>query len=269
MASYMARLLTVPVAGYLAQRLGVPWGYPLVFALAGVTGLASTFSYSRVPDIAPSEAQTEHLRQRTQLNWSLLFHDRRFVLFCLINFVWNLGVQISSPYFSVYMVQDLGFQVDTVAILATVATVCSIIGSRLAGEVVDRWGAVRATAFSMLLVPFMPLLWTLMRTPWQVSIAQCYSELSWSCFRVAATPLILLLTPPEQRARYIAIFNFINGIATVLGPLPAGVIYARLGFKTVLYISAAGRGLGGLGFLALAIWGGLAKLDIVPRRQRA
>ena len=77
---------------------------------------------------------------------------------------------------------------------------------------------------------------------------------------MAATPLLLLMSPVEQCSRYFGANNTIIGLALVLGPLPAGWIYGRYGFHVNLLLSAGGRALGGVLFLLLITIGSLRHL---------
>ena len=112
------------------------------------------------------------------------------------------------------------------------------------------------TALGMLLVPFMPIALIFAQTPLQVILARSYGFIALAGFHVASMPLILKITPPAHRSQFIAIFNMINSIAAIIGPLPASWVYAHWGFTANLLFSAAGRGLGGILFLILLLRGG-------------
>jgi MFS family permease len=258
MVTNVVRMACVPLAGWLVKQVGGVEGYQVAWFVAALTGFVATGFYAAIPEPASvegreAEAGAGGLRE----SWRVFIADRRFVLFCATNFVWNFGVQLAGPFITVRMASDLGFGVDTIALLATVATVVNVVAYRAVGGLVDRKGAAEMTAISMLLVPLMPVLWILVRTPLHAGLVQSYGNLAWSGFRVAATPLLLMLTPAEQRSRYVAIFNTINGLATVLGPLPASWIYAQWGFDAVAAASGAGRMLGGVLFFWLLKSGGL------------
>ncbi len=259
MALNLARMACVPVAGWLIKEVGGVPGYQVAWFVAALTGFVATGFYAAIPE--PESVEGRHASGATPAGlaegWRLFLADRRFVLFCATNFFWNFGVQLAGPFFTVHMVSDLGFGVDTVAVLATVATAVNVVAYRTVGGLVDRKGPAIMTAISMFLVPLMPILWILARTPLHVALVQSYGNLAWAGFRVAATPLLLMLTPPEHRSRYVAIFNTINGLATVLGPLPASWIYAQWGFTAVAAASGVGRMLGGILFFWLLKSGGL------------
>ncbi len=254
MASSAITVIIVPIAGYLIKAIGGLRGYQVTLVLATVIGAAATYFFSRIPEIQGEESARQPASAFIQ--WlRMLRSDRGFLVFCAINFVWTLGTQTSAPYFSVHMVENLGFGVDTIALLTTIVTVFNVIAVRLAGTLVDRKGAERLTMIGMLLVPLMPVAWIFAHSPAQVALARIYGVFAWAGVQVAATPLILQIAPRRYTAQYVAIFNTIIGVAAVLGPLPAAWLYAHYGFTTNLVISALIRGLGAGLFLIACLRG--------------
>ncbi|NLD71100.1 MAG: MFS transporter, partial [Chloroflexi bacterium] len=167
MFNSIAAVLVLPVAGFLVARIGGLSGYQVLWLLAALAGLGATAMYWRIPE-PPSEegAATQGgplggLREA----WGSLRGNRPFLLFCGINFLWTVGINISGPFFTVHMVEGLGFSADTIAYLATFTTLFNVVALRLAGGLVDRHGAPKMTAIAMLLVPLMPLLWVFASTP--------------------------------------------------------------------------------------------------------
>jgi MFS family permease len=263
MATNVLAVGIVPLAGWMIRRIGGIVGYQTSFILAAMAGLIATLCYARIPEkVATLDAGEGDVDGASFFEGLRFFaQSKPFIWFCLINWIWNLGIQISGPFFSVHMVETLGFKVDTISLIATVSTVFNIIAVRIAGPLVDRKGAAKVTVVSMLLVPLMPVGWIFATTPLQVIAVRAYGFIAWAGFHVAATPLILHITPPRYRSQFIAYFGTINSIAAIVGPLIASWIYTNYGFTTNLTLSAAGRGLGALLFLFLYLRGGLAQGD--------
>ncbi|MHB1357173.1 MAG: MFS transporter [Anaerolineae bacterium] len=258
--SFVARLVIVPIAGVLVQVIGGLQGYQVVWLLAGLTGFLATACYARIPEPPSREVGSEGALESLLGSFKVMVQDRRFLQFNLVCFVWNFGVQLAGPYFNVHQLQTLGFSVTTIAFILTIASVAAAVLVRIAGELVDRFGAIKLMALSMILVPVIPVLWIWGRTPLHITVIQCLAELAWSGFRVAATPLLLLMSPVEQRSRYFAANNTIISLALVLGPLPAGWIYSRYGFQMNLLLSAGGRALAGILFILLVTIGSMGHL---------
>lgn len=241
MLNNIATVAVLPLAGYVIDKIGGLGAYQVAWLLAAVVGLAATAAYWRVPDIHGEESRAAQAPGSLRQIWERFRADRAFVVFCGINFVWTLGINLSGPFFTVHMVETLGFSAETIAYLATVTTLFNVVALRYAGGLVDKFGAPRVTAVAMLLVPIMPILWVFARTPLHVGIAKVYGFLAWAGFHVAALPLLLQLAPPAHRSQYVAILNTTNGVASVLAPLAAAWVYGRWGFTTNLLLSAGGR----------------------------
>ena len=274
MASSAVTVLMLPIAGYLIESIGGIQGYQTTLIIASVLGFGATAFYARIPDIQGEESTRQPAGGFVQ-GLKAFTRDRGFILFCAINFIWTLGIQLSGPFFSVHMVENLGFGIDTIALLATIVTVFNVFALRFAGPLVDKHGAGKITAIAMLLVPLMPVAWMFAQTPMEVGAARVYGVLAWAGVHVAAMPLILQISPARYRSQYIAIFNTLNGLAAVLGPLPAAWLYASYGFNTNLLISALVRGLGAVLFLVAFLRGvfGMAEASAseaaAPQTERA
>ena len=265
MAASAVTVVTLPVAGFLIQSIGGVGGFQITLLLAALFGFGATYFFARVPDVPGAESAAtaasgfgEGLRH--------FRHDKTFVLFCIINFIWTLGLQVSAPFFSVHMVENLGFGVDTISLLATIVTLVNVFVVRFAGNLVDQKGAQRVTALGMLLVPLMPLGWIFARTPFEVGLVRVYGIIAWAGVHVAAMPLMLRITPPRFRAQFIAIFNTINGVASIIGPLPAAWLYATYGFNANLIVSAVIRFVGAILFLIAMARGSFSEGERLPIR---
>lgn len=257
-AANLVRVGVIPLAGWMIKQIGDMAGYQVTIAIAALIGFAATSCYARIPEPEAPEGPARSGAQSTGFREGFRYftHDRLFLFYCLIHFIWNVGIQLSGPFFTVHMVQTLGFGVDTISLLATVSTIVNVVAVRVAGPLVDRSGAEKVTMVGMLLVPWMPFLWIFAKSPFAVGLVRSYGNIAWAGVHVAAMALILRITPTRYRAQYIAFFNTIVGIAAIIGPLPAGFIYERYGFTVNLILSFLGRGAGALLFLWLYLRGG-------------
>lgn len=260
----------VPLAGLLIKRIGGISGYQFAWMMAALVGFTATWSYSRIPEPPSLEkrAGSRGAWQDFAEGWRIFGRDKRFVIFCLVNFVWNLGVNSAGPFFTIHQIQDLGFGVETLALLATATRPVNIVAFRLAGDLVDRKGARRIMSLSMLAVPLVPILWMLARTPLHVGLSTSYQYLAWSGFNVAITPLLLAIAPAEYRSRYLAIFSTINSLSAIIAPLAGSWVYATWGFSANCIVSATGRGLGALFFWWMIGRGFFADQDQADRAAR-
>jgi MFS family permease len=244
----------VPLAGYIIRLISGAAGYQVTMLIAAVLGFVATWFYAQIPEPESAERSSK-AQAKSRGGLALFLGDRRFLLYCGVQFVWQFGIQISGPFFTVHMRENLGLSVDTIALLATATAVVNVFALTAAGRLVNDRNYAKMTALGMLLVPFMPLAWYLAQSAWGVLAAKAYGVVAWACVHVAGLPLILSITPREHRAQFIALANAVSAIAAIIVPIPAGWIYEAYGFRANLLLSAAGRGVAALMFLAMYLRG--------------
>jgi MFS family permease len=168
-------------------------------------------------------------------------------------FVWNLALQVAAPFFNVYLVRHLGAGVGTVGLLAGINTLFGLLGSGLFGRVMDRLGALRTQALCGLLIPIIPTAWIWVTAPWQVGVLEAYAGLVWAGYNLANFALLLELTPASHRPQAVALYQTVVFASAVAGPLLGGWLADAYGFAVIFGASGAGRLLGILLFIWLAV----------------
>jgi len=242
-------LLAAPIAGHVIQTGGFPSGYQISMGLALIAGVAATLSYGRIPE--PTVASQRGKPAHGVTGWKDLLRERRFIRYCLTALIWGIGCQIAAPFFSAHMVENLGFSKTTIGLLRMVTMLATLAGTRVLGQRIDRRGARWAMIVSGLLVPFIPWSWLVVRLPWHAALSNVLSGFAWGGYNLAALHLLLGIVSEPRRARSIAVFNVVNALAAILGPMVGGVLYASYGFRSNLIVSGAGRLMGILAFILL------------------
>jgi MFS family permease len=254
----LAALLVAPLAGWLIKAgngwLGQPnLGYQAVFALAFVAGLAGTICFLAIPEphraipVRPAGGSTTGL-------FRAIVENRAFLGLILSGFVWNLALQVAAPFFNVYLVQRLGAGAGTVGLLAGVNTLFGLIGSGLFSRVMDRLGALKTQALAGLLIPIIPTAWIWVTATWQVGVLEAYAGLVWAGYNLANFALLLELTPASHRPQAVALYQTVVFASAVVGPLLGGWLADAFGFHVIFGASGAGRLVGILLYVWLAVW---------------
>jgi MFS family permease len=180
-----------------------------------------------------------------------------FIGFIASAFIWNFSLQIAAPFFNVYLVSAFQASAAVIGILAGIASLSALFGQRAFARLIDQRGAFWVQAAAGLLIPLAPLAWVFITAPWQVGIINAFTGFLWAGYNLANFNLLLELTPADQRARAVALFQVAVFGSAVLGPLAGGVLADAIGFQFVFILSGIGRYLG----MALFLW-----LTIKPRR---
>jgi len=242
-AMSMAALVVVPLAGRLISTLGAPQGYQVSFGLALAAGLVATLAYSRIP-LPPLKAGAVS-RPRLALGEAVAALRRQpaFVRLCLTTMLLNLGVQLVAPYFNVYMVRDMGLTAGFIGLTTTVSTAFDLVGQRFFGPFVDRRGLRRTMALTSPLIACLPFAWLFVRQGWQIFPINVVGGFAWAGYNLAVFNYLLASTPDDQRPLYSAIYNTLNGLTTVVGPLVGALLFDSWGFSACLVASFVGRAL--------------------------
>jgi len=248
----LVTLSVVPFAGWLIKAgngvTGQPFaGYQLIFLFAFVAGAVATLCYSRIDEPA-APAETIHTTSLVEIA-RVLRRSRLFLGFVAATLIWNLGFQISLPFFNVYLAGPLGASTTTIGLLNAVMPLTALFSQRWLGPLIDRRGNVWVLSACALVIPIFPVFWIFVTAPWQVIFINIPAGIFWTGFNLAGFNLLLELAPAEARADSTALYQFMVAGAMVVGPLLGGYLADAYGFNATFAVSAIGRLLGALAFL--------------------
>jgi MFS family permease len=251
----IAGIIVVALMGGLITRLGQPMGYQVALLLAVLLGGFSTFSFSRINDPVRALNRKKESIEQTSLITSFKSMVRQpvFISFALISALWNLSINIASPFFNVYMVENLHFSAGLVGIASIASSLASMVIQHRSGELADRWGPRRIQMICMLLIPLLTFSWAFSTKLWHVIIINIFSGFLWGIFNLASFNFLLALLPVAQRARYSAVFQVFTTLALAAGAAIGSLIVATEGIQAVFLWSAAFRLVSAFIFLRFAM----------------
>jgi MFS family permease len=194
-------------------------GFVTLFVVGIGIGLASTYIMTRVKEPSYRDHNHHCFREFFQI-------DGQFRKFCWIIFAFYFGVNIASPFFTVFMLKDLGLSYTYFVLAGAVATISRILANPHFGYVSDKYGDKPVGVICMLGTAIVPLAF-LFITPealWLIIPAQILSGVFWAGMDLTTWNLLLDLTNKEKRALQVAEFNFLTSIPMVLSPIIGGLI---------------------------------------------
>ncbi|PKO23027.1 MAG: hypothetical protein CVU38_06265 [Chloroflexi bacterium HGW-Chloroflexi-1] len=246
----IAALLFTPLAGRIIDLGGGMRGYQVAFVIAGLVGFGATTIFAHIKDPpTPLTPSTPAEKAKPGPLLTLLRSAPRFTAFTGVAFIWNLALMIMGPFFSVYLVRDLGATPTLIGILAAVNSLGNIVGQWVWGRLNDRRGAAWVMRVTGLAIPVVPLAWSLAPGPWWLLPVEWLSGFLWAGYGLASFNLLLSLTPEAQRARFVAIYQMSVFGSAFVGPLLGSVLANALTIRPLLWISAGGRLVAALLFL--------------------
>jgi MFS family permease len=237
-----AGMVTVFLVGELITRTALPLGYQLALGLAFVLGIVSTINFSRL-HVPAGAADGGPAAPPLALREVLADMRGRpvFVALALVMALWNFSLNIAGPFFSVFMVESLGFTASMVGITSIVTSVASLTVQRRIGRLSDRLGPRKVQLIMMLLIPLLPAGWIFITQFWQVVALNAFGGIIWGAFNLVSFNFLLSLIPQAQRARYSAIYQVLVTLALAGGAAFGSLIVTLWGYRAVFLCSAVGR----------------------------
>ncbi len=194
-------------------------GFVTLFSVGILFGLSSNFIMCRIKE--PEYRDHDHHGFRE------FFHvDGQFRTYCWIMVAFNFAVMLASPFFTVYMLNNLGLSYTYFVIVGAIATVSRILAHPHFGYISDKYGDKPVALICMLGTAIVPLLFVFVtkQTLWLVIPAQIISGIVWAGTELSTWNLLLDLTQREKRALQIAEYNFLNSIPMIIAPIIGGLI---------------------------------------------
>ncbi len=246
-AMALAAMLAAPLAGRIigafpgADGLGIH-GYQIVFSIAFVVGILGTVSFAGIKEpIVPHDQKPRHARGDLR---RALRENPRYIGFVAGAFIWNLSIQISAPFFNVYLVQDFGATASIVGINVGIFSIAGLIGQRVFGPLLDARGTVFLQKTTGFMIPFVPLFWIFLTRAEQSYALNALAGFLWSGYNLANFNYLLESSPKSQRARAVALYQTVVFASAVIGPLIGGLVSDLVGYRPIFALSGLGRMIG-------------------------
>jgi MFS family permease len=254
----IATLIFASVAGWVIRagntgQANALLGYQLAFVLAFVAGMASTYSFSRIP-----EPRTRSMRRTFVSAVSLrsaLRSSPGYLGFVIFGVVWNFSLATCRPLFQRLSGHAAGRRRGHWSgIVTSISSLAALGGQLLFGRVMDRRGAVFLAVLTGFPIVVLPTLWMFYTEPWQVGVNNLFGGFLWAGFNLANFNLLLQLTPDEGRARAVALYQTGVFASAFVGPIVGGFLADNVGFELIFGLSGLGRLVGMAIFVAMTAW---------------
>lgn len=248
--------VTVAGIGYALDRVIFPLNYQIAFIASAVGGMVSFFFSQQisVPDNDPAaraNARSHHLGLRESL--ALLRRTPAFGRFVVMAFVFNLGFMMALPLFPLYFVREVGASDFSIGLITTVNSGVALIGYFLWTQFTRRKGNVLALRISLFGLACYPLLASLTHDIALLTLLAALAGIFGAGMNLVLFDIQLSTVPPGEVPTYVAIYQVMTYIATLIGPLVGTAIADTVGFGAALILAATLRGAGAVLSIVLRV----------------
>jgi MFS family permease len=256
--SNVTGLLCLPIASFIIANWqgGSIRGYGLVLSVGILAGVVSLTCQHFMIDINPQKYQAKHQtepeKQHHQINLfnNLIapFQDRNLIVFLIYVALWGFAVNLSTPFFNLYMLENLNVDITWVTLFNSLSSGANMLMLLVWGRLSDRYGNRPLLIFVGMAISISPLFWLL------TGISQVQEQLwlyliifhlflggTWAAIDLGSNNIQIGIAPMEHHATFFAIVAAIAGISSALGTTLGGTLaqYAHYeGIFGIFFLSA-------------------------------
>ena len=234
----IARALAVSIPLYLASGFLIDYsknlfnsalfGYSILFFGGFGAGMLGLFFLSHIPHtpLQPAGRKEGFLRKIFDP-----FKDTNFRKVIVFLAAWNFAVNMASPFFTVYLLDVLGFEMSTVVILNVLSLLTNIAFLRLWGRVADRLSNKSVLGICGPLFILVIFLWPFTTMPGVyfltlplLVVIYLLIGVSTAGTTLATQNIGLKLASSGEATSYLASSSFVSSLAAGFSPVLGGVL---------------------------------------------
>jgi MFS family permease len=225
-------LAAVMVAGQIAEWQGNTLKvFGWIFFCAGLSRLVGLFFLTRMK--FPLSVRERRSRAIAADDLLAVLRDRNYVRLCVFIGLWGLLLNAAMPFYTVFLVGQLGFGVGGVIKLTTLASLGGLVTLKGWGRLCERFGNRPVLQVCALIWAVTALVtWSLARPDrtWHLYVGYFVVGSMTAGFQLMQFNLMVRLAPAALRAAYVAVFLALTSLFTAAGPVLGGQVlkYAPL-----------------------------------------
>lgn len=261
-------LLTVILVGNFLDAVVYPINYMVVWIAVGVVGLVAAYYYG-LYEPAPEEHHTgvaEEGKARAKLTARELLRTeqgRAFVAVTSALTLFSFGFQLTSAVATIYYVEYLRLTNGAIGFLTAVVVLFQVVGSRIWGQIGDRYGNGTVLLFTSLVLGVQAAVFTAVPSLFYLVVIQALGGFALGGYNVATLNALFVMGDRQHRPRLIIWYNVVVGLANFVAPVVGTALLDRVVLGWVFGVGGLVR-LGGSGLMLL-----LAKRGFIAIQGRA
>ena len=199
-------------------------GFIVMFSLVLLMAVGNFFFWSNIkePHIKRNKMALD-LRQIV----TIPLKDKGFRKIVLLFVLYNVGLQIGAPFFSVYMVTGLKLNYTFIMLMSMMGTLTNVLLVRVWGRVADQKSWVFVIKYSILLLGITHFLWFFVNPSTagiMIPFLHVMSGAAWAGIGISTFNIQFKFSPEEGRTIYIGFNAALGGIMGFAGTLAGSVL---------------------------------------------
>lgn len=213
-ATFLALLSAGWALNFFHAQSELRFGFFCIFLMAGAMRLLSVVSLTQHVELP------FHLPHEDKFSfWQFIERapHSNFVKFVLFVASTNAAANFASPYFAVYMLQDLKIPFITYSLISAATVVAQFATLEHWGQLSDRFGNKKILNVTAVGVAIVPFFWLFSSVYWYLILVQLLAGSLWAGFNLAAGNFLFDAVSASKRGRCVAYQSIINGVGVCAG----------------------------------------------------
>src|SRR3989344_1680533 len=154
------------------------------------------------------------------------FFDIRFRPLLYFGIFWGFAVNVASPFFIVYLLDDLSLSFLVVSLFLVLDTLFRIYGLNVWRRIVHRFGGKPSLAFAATITSCVPLAFLFVNKDNFLIVPFIFaiSAFSYAGIDIGLGQLLFKSSPRKYDAYYLSSFTSLVGLSSALGPILGGFL---------------------------------------------
>lgn len=238
----IATMVGTIAAGYFLDQVRFPYNFASAFLMAYLMAMGSVYFLTKT--IEPNGG---YVQSNAPFKIRPLFSGEcghRFKYFCMAVFVMQVGVFMTAPVGTVYLVEKLSLSNGNLGLLTTSASLTAIFGFLLWGRVAANKGNSFVLVVSMLGIGVFSLLFTLHESLAYLIGLHLFLGIFNAGYGISVFNLLLEYADPQYKTNSIAFYNTTVNLAAFTAPFVGSALLGRLSFNEIFVLAGIIRLLG-------------------------
>ena len=159
--------------------------------------------------------------------------DSNLGIYVLYGSILRISVNIAGPFFSIYMLRELGFSYPEYIAMTIASSLATIAVLPLWGRLTDRYGSVKVMIISGIMLSFIPILWVFSTNWYYLLFVNLFGGASWAGFNLGGSNFIYDVVPRKKRSFAFTYNNIIVGFGVFVGATTGGLIATYIHIENV------------------------------------
>lgn len=202
-------------------------GYSSLFGFAALIGLVGVYLLHITPE-RPMPRIREYRHFLKLLTTPFL--DRNFRRLILFLSSWNFAVNLAAPFFTVYMLKTLGYDMTVIIALTIISQLSNLAALGIWGTLIDRFSNKAVLGISAPLFLVCILAWTFTGLPWAqpmmlylLGAIHMLMGLSTAGVALASGNIAMKLSPEGEATAYLAANSVVTSTCAAAAPILGGL----------------------------------------------